>query len=123
MLLSKRVRFIYLHLPRTAGFSIEAALPEWSDVDGKMVFNGHATAYLLNQLILEWPSFFSFAFVRNPWDYWVSMYEHVLTIGPQHPEWGLLSRFQTFGEYLRQYVFERSQRTYYLNQIDYLNNQ
>ena len=120
MLISGRKRFVFIHLPRTAGFSVEAALNDWSDLNSIPIFNGHVTANLLSRLVLNWTSYFSFAFVRNPWDYWVSMYHHILTTGPTHPEWAHVASLRTFRCYMCDYVLERNTVSPYLNQIDYV---
>lgn len=99
---------------------MEAALRQWSDIDSGRVLNGHASAMLLSQLISDWRTYFSFAFVRNPWDFWVSLYHHILTVGPVHPEWARVSCTRDFRGYMGDYILRRFERRYILNQIDYV---
>jgi hypothetical protein len=89
MPLSKRYRFIYIHIPKCAGSSIEFALKK---ADRNLCYHGrasskqkealgsswlhHVTAERLKRTLPteDWRLFFKFTFVRNPWDLMVSFY-------------------------------------------------
>jgi len=74
--------FVFIHINKTAGCSIESALH---------LETGHWTAAEKIAAIgpVEWSRKFSFAFVRNPWDKVVSQYHYRLRVeklGPSPPE-------------------------------------
>ena len=75
-MISDRYRCIFIHIPRTAGSAIEKALVgrDWWFVNP---FTKHLTARQARLLYgkRRWCEYFSFAFVRNPWDKLVSMWE------------------------------------------------
>lgn len=97
MPVSDELRCIHIHIPRTGGTSIERALGMFRDwkVENRTTMFGliqsadllervtvsrflqHATAReVLALLPAECASYFSFAFVRNPWDRMVSIFCH-----------------------------------------------
>lgn len=102
MLISWRYKFIFIHVPKTAGMSVEAALrpvcgrPAESRVTAALQrfgrrpscrdFHRHApywqVASVLPPDVLR--SFFKFAFVRNPWDRMVSLYSYILDSPGHH---------------------------------------
>ncbi len=63
---------IFIHIPRTGGTSIEAALGFQLGNDEK-----HLTAKDLQRRVGEaaWKNAFVFSFVRNPWDRIISLYQ------------------------------------------------
>jgi hypothetical protein len=86
-ILSRKYRFIFIHIPKTGGTSI--ADPAYADMKrgalveflgpGDIVQQGHVRAVgLRDQLGDDWDHFFKFAFVRNPWDRLVSLYHYFL---------------------------------------------
>ncbi len=81
---NKRNKAIFVHIPKTAGTSILAAL------GAEEVFDTHAPAESWRDV---YPSFFNgahkFAFVRNPWDRFASVF-HFMKQGtdwPMQQEW------------------------------------
>jgi len=83
MLVSDSRKFIFIHIPRTAGMSLRAALEPYADAANldfsRMQWEKeypHFTAAEISQIVGEsrFRSFFKFAFVRNPWDRMVSRY-------------------------------------------------
>jgi hypothetical protein len=118
MLISKRYRFIFIHIYKNAGTSITTALLPFA-VDGwqrklnrilkrlgvtsfdPQPFPNHARASeLISALGKEtFDSYFSFAVVRNPWDWQVSLYNYMLK-NEQHHQHDLARSFHNFEEYL-----------------------
>ena len=97
MPVSHELRCIFIHIPRTGGTSIERVLGmfrDWRvenreamfgliqsrDLQGKVSitqFLQHASAREVRDLLTpECANYFSFAFVRNPWDRMVSVFCH-----------------------------------------------
>jgi len=75
-------RFIFLHIPRTAGESIEwglvatcpnavAHVYEWRHIWGRSIVSR------LPELRRGWGSLRKFAVIRNPWDLIASQYRHI----------------------------------------------
>lgn len=122
LLISRKRKFIFVHIYKTAGESIRAALlpyaldfwqiqsayllrrlriptPDWIDpgFDEKHV----CASDIMNKLGKEnYDSYFSFAFVRNPWDWQVSLYNYMLKT-PHHFQHELAKSFEDFDHYIR----------------------
>ncbi len=85
-IVSRKYRFIFIHIPKTGGTSL--AEPRYRDGRGALsaclgdedyVQAGHIRAAGLKQRLGDqWPLYFKFAFVRNPWDRMVSLYHYFL---------------------------------------------
>jgi len=69
-------KFIFIHLIKVAGISIEVALKSDTLIDHRTV-----KQYIKHLGLDTYHSFFSFTFVRNPWDRLVSMYTFTKTGG------------------------------------------
>lgn len=90
-MISNSHRFIFIHIPKTAGSSIAHALQTYSHVPVTFTENGnaeldfkHITAREIHGHIGElWDEFFSFAVVRNPWERVVSNFFYLQSIN--HP--------------------------------------
>lgn len=74
-------KFIFIHVPKTAGLSMQAALSRYNEMDplvkGLKAIQ-HATAKETRNILRwrakkEWTDFWSFCFVRNPWERVLSM--------------------------------------------------
>ncbi len=72
-MISHKYKCIFIHIPRTAGSSIEKAIcgANWWEVEPrtKHLLASQAKAYYAPY----WDSYFKFSFIRNPWDRIVSM--------------------------------------------------
>ncbi len=123
MLISYQQKFIFFHVAKVAGMSMRTALedyiqepdffriqrPKATLADGKPnpmygaweafllhVTTQDANKYLPDNLFTE---SFKFAFVRNPWDWQVSMYHFILR-EPTHIRYKLVSAMPDFAAYL-----------------------
>ncbi len=77
MLISHRFKFIFIHIPKTGGTSVQLALKPFADAGEEYGLTSHATALDARRALPEiFNSYFKFAFVRNPWDLEVSMYQY-----------------------------------------------
>ena len=120
MLISEKHKFIFIHIYKTAGSSITNALLPFSV--GKLElftwrvlkkfgisapfdprpFPDHIKASeLINKIGKDvFESFFSFAIVRNPWDWQVSLYTFMLK-NTSHPQHDLAKNFNNFDNYIK----------------------
>jgi hypothetical protein len=121
MILSHRNKFIYIHVYKVAGTSIRTVLKEYDDrSDSDFPFYKNLQFYLgsrfpsLSKLAVDhinvteikrflpeniFNTYFKFAFVRNPWDWQVSLYHYMLQY-KNHPQHRLVSRMKSFDEYI-----------------------
>ena len=127
MRISYRHKFIFIHVDRTGGTSISTALDRYSfrqsDLSrlvaaalrrigfraGYYRWQKNPTqhvsaAFLKSRLPTKvFESYFKFAFVRNPWDWIVSLY-HARLQHPVHPEYELARYLGDFPSYLQWWV-------------------
>jgi chondroitin 4-sulfotransferase 11 len=128
MVISDRKRFIFIHIPKTAGMSITRALKQAAPdalnrlpgVAGGPQPQRHLFAVELRRQIGEkrWPSYFSFAFVRNPWARLVSWYNMCLERPTNRFMLYVKENARTFDDFLL-LSDDLAQRTR-LNQVDYV---
>ncbi len=120
MLISKKHNFMFIHIYKNAGTSITAALKpfalnRWEWVINRALkklkistrfdpqpFSDHVKASeIINAIGREsFNSFFSFAIVRNSWDWQVSLYKFMLKT-TNHPQHDLVKNLGSFDEYIR----------------------
>lgn len=117
MLLSDRYRFLFVHIAKTGGTSVRAALSglRWKDplyyltwpchrlshLTGHRTatkFPRHARIIAAREMLPEeyFGTLFKFAFVRNPWDLQVSSFHHIRRERPH-----LMQDHTTFADFLR----------------------
>lgn len=122
MLISHSHRFIFFHVAKTAGLSVRNALQPYAEEPTKFkikrppkVKAGEPNPfYTVWEALLvhakvrdaqqELPAaifdrYYKFAFVRNPWDWQVSMYHFILN-EPTHIKHDLVKSFGSFEQYL-----------------------
>ena len=118
MIMSLERRFIFIHIYKNAGTSIKRALrpytiPVWQAAANQVLKRiglrqfcssydrRHVTAAeVINEFgHRAFDSCFSFAIVRNPWDWEVSQYKYICK-NKLHPHHSLVSGMGDFGEYL-----------------------
>ncbi len=79
--------YIFIHIPKTAGTSIERVLNQTQQVKTKLItkqrFRGHISTKELQAAIgpAEMLSRFKFVVVRNTWDRILSLYSHITQTG------------------------------------------
>lgn len=121
MLISHDKKFIFIHTYKVAGSSIRSALQPYSSISFRQSpvainlqmllglkpwlfsqkFDGHISALQLSKKIptVVFDSYYKFAFVRNPWDWQVSLYQFGLK-DKNHYQHQLFKQFKNFDEYL-----------------------
>jgi sulfotransferase famil protein len=110
MLLSLRHRFIFIHIYKAAGTSVTHALrpftrESWFRRRAVPKLPDHITAAELREAIgAVFDECFKFTFVRNPWDWQVSLY-HYMKQNRKHPQHALIESM-TFPDYIRWRVRE-----------------
>lgn len=126
MYLSHKYRFLFVHIAKTGGTSVRAALSplRWRDPLYYLQWPAHKLSGLAgHKLGLKFPrhahiiaakemlpekyfdSLFKFAFVRNPWDLQVSSFYHIMRERPE-----AMNGITDFSEFMR-YKFD-SERPY-----------
>jgi Sulfotransferase family len=74
MLISNSRKFIFIHIQKTGGSSIEQVIKEnVPDAHPILARHDHAS-WAKSEIGAEWEQYFKFSFVRNPWDRLVSWY-------------------------------------------------
>jgi tetratricopeptide (TPR) repeat protein len=104
MLVSLSNEFLFIHIPKTAGTSVTSALKEYDDLK----LAGHHKHRSLQEArcILganKFNTLFSFAIVRNPWDWMVSLYLYYLRKGVDNPDVHRECRGQGFDYFVDYY--------------------
>jgi hypothetical protein len=120
VLLSRAHRFLFLHVYKTGGSSIRDALEPYADHPGRALWQrvrarlglpfrtryaalgAHPRAVEVRAALPAevFEGYYKFAFVRNPWDWQVSLY-HYLLQHPEHPLHSQVSRAGDFEGFLR----------------------
>lgn len=122
MLISHSHRFIFFHVAKTGGLSVRSALLPYTEEPDKFKIKRppaqkagrpnpfyavwealllHATACDAQKELPEalFKGYYKFAFVRNPWDWQVSMYHFILN-EPTHVRHDLVAALGSFDRYL-----------------------
>lgn len=139
MLISKRKKFIFVHVQKTAGTSLQKVLRTHAP-DAKLWLGRHGLA---SDGVAEigrerWERYFSFGFVRNPWDRLVSHYsmirDRIDELAPQEREvarpfkielWNYVLHFshdfESFLDNCTGLIWDRDcYKSFLFNQLDYL---
>jgi len=122
MLVSHRHRFVFIHVYKVAGTSMRQALERFCEdkwkrraarlLAGKGLYRpdlppAHLTALEARERLSPrvFDDYFTFAFVRNPWDWQVSLY-HYMRKTPYHHQHELAQRLKDFDAYIHWRVEE-----------------
>tara|TARA_R100001163_G_C5065492_1_gene203470 strand:+ start:1832 stop:2398 length:567 start_codon:yes stop_codon:yes gene_type:complete len=117
MLISDSKEFIFFHLYKTAGTSLTHLLQPYTTPHASK--HPKVVDYLKNGGRETYEKYFTFGFVRNPWDWQVSLY-HYMLMDTQHFQHKLVSSFKTYEEYLDWRVHEdcKPQYTFFSENAD-----
>ena len=123
MIVSQRKQFVFVHIYKTGGTSVKRvlrrhAMPFWQEIGNSAlkrlgvpqfgpenpIPDGNRDHLTASQLIRhggfeQWNRMFSFAFVRNPWDWELSHYRHICR-QKSHKHHDTVSQFG-FSDFLR----------------------
>ena len=115
MIIIRSRKTIFIHIHRTGGTSITSllkrALPNQVDVIAQ-----HGNASTMEKKILEeYPDYFVFSIVRNPWDRLLSWYSLLYKSDPKDLE----TERVRFEEFLINTAHDDGNDSFLLNQIDY----
>jgi hypothetical protein len=128
MLLSRKYRLIFLHIPKTAGRSIRAALRE-IDPSAEKWLPGlakrprHATAHEVKAVFSDFDLFTSVAVVRNPFDRFCSIYHFLRQLEETSKRMDSLNSLDDFaalflgGTWVEE-LYSTKLQTAYLNDLD-----
>lgn len=99
MYINQKLKFVFFHNPKTAGMSATEILGFETNSNGRFIHMpvDDAKEHIFQS---EWPAYYSFAFVRNPWDRIVSLYSYHRSI-----EYGAFMNFNTSHQSARFYDF------------------
>lgn len=124
---NNKLNCIFIHLPRTAGTSIESIIGGQGHKD--IIY---FKRFAIGQSDLEWKKIFKFAFVRNPYDRFISCYKWARgnvegweTIDINDLAENIVSKYETWDkESLESLMFKEQWRyicnQYYIPQIDFI---
>jgi len=110
MLVSDSKEFIFIHVYKTGGKSIRTALRPYRDRPSLLqralqklnliTLPTHASALEVREKWpRKWSAYFTFAFVRNPWSWQVSLY-HYMSQQSSHKQHDVVTCFNSFEQYL-----------------------
>jgi chondroitin 4-sulfotransferase 11 len=127
MFVSHRKKCIFIHIQKTAGYSIEAAVRNDDpalEVDRfggrKHLFAREARALLPAE---TWNGYYRFAFVRNPWDRLVSWYSRCMQGGRGNAfAQYVQENAPTFADFITRTTTGIAERTTH-NQVDYVTDE
>jgi hypothetical protein len=131
MLISRSRKLLFVHIQKTGGTSIAAALRRAiPDVTEILCAHDHAR-WAREHLGEDYDELFKFAFVRNPWERLVSWYTMITGVGKEHAAthqnglWNyVFSQSATFEEFIVKCTETiddgLGRRSFVYNQLDYL---
>ncbi len=115
MILIKKKKAIFIHIHRTGGSSmislLKQALPNQVDVIAQ---HGNPTT-MEGKLLHQYPDYFVFSMVRNPWDRLLSWYSLV----HKHDPLDIEAERVRFEHFLKDYAHNDGSDSFLFNQVDY----
>ncbi len=94
---SHQKKFIFFHLYKVAGSSLRHVLEKYQDFKAPKHFPPSRWINKHGRRLFD--SYYTFAFVRNPWDWQVSLYFYMLK-DKKHHQHDLAKSFRNFDEYI-----------------------
>jgi hypothetical protein len=134
--ISHRHACIFVHIPKTAGSSLEDAIwpGERSESDLWMGMRGMRNKYQTGALqhLLAWQireevgsdvfnRYFKFSIVRNPWDKLASQFCWLRSINPALRQYIGMNATASFTEYLE--LIQKREHVHWMRQVDFLRDQ
>jgi hypothetical protein len=118
MIIIRKRKTIFIHIHRTGGSSmislLKQALPNQVDVIAQ---HGNAST-MEGKLLKEYPDYFIFSMVRNPWDRALSWYSLLHKSDPKN----LATERLRFEQFLINKTQNDGNDSFLLNQVDYFKN-
>ena len=118
MIISDSKKFIFFHLYKTAGTSLSHILNKYKNPqqDSKHYKVGDYIKIMGRE---KYDNFFTFGFVRNPWDWQVSLY-HYMLMDKGHFQHKLVKSFKNYDDYIDWRVHEdcKPQYTFFSEGVD-----
>jgi hypothetical protein len=137
MLLSHKNKWIFIHVPKTGGSSIVTALEPYCDVHGQFVTQArdhsiplykkqtrdycqHDTIEKVNETLISQNydpnEYFSFCYIRNPWDHAVSQFYYYHRLIERNPDpmpraIDVVNNCETVAEYIKSRYYLRPMMT------------
>ena len=116
MRISHKHKFIFIATPKTGSTSIRSMLDEFSDIksEGEGIYQHHTTYAQALKRFDYAKDYTCFAFVRNPWDRWLSLWYYIqrqAKIGKGKYSVkckGLLKKHSNFKEYVMNITAEKN---------------
>lgn len=106
MLLSNTHKFIFIHIWKAGGTSIRHSLSNFADGNNSLVKKHASAQEIANHVGNEvFRKYFTFSFVRNPWDIQVSNFFYIRQ-RPDHYAYSWMAKFGCFDEYIEWRVSE-----------------
>lgn len=118
MIISDNKKFIFFHLYKTAGTSLSEILKKYKN-PSQTPKHYKVSDYIKIIGREKYDNFFTFGFVRNPWDWQVSLY-HYMLMDVGHFQHKLIKSFKTYDDYLDWRVHEdcKPQYTFFSENAD-----
>ena len=122
-MISHHRKFIFLHIPKCGGTSIESVFGSWRNNYSKDYFylGKNRQHFLLNKILDEYPkcsNYFKFAFIRNPFSRVVSEYNYILSNSKNLKDLSFKDFVLNLENYLNNFAYEYHN----LSLCDYLLN-
>lgn len=118
-MISNKKKFLFLHLPKTGGTSINSSLSKYCDKSSGSAYSKHASLGEMKSAIGDksFDEYFKFTIIRNPWDRVLSLYFWGIQIKPGR---GIQSNWknETFDSWIKNTFIKDNLYNIWPDQID-----